>query len=150
MEGRIEKTIVIERSPEAIYAYISKPANFVGLQPLVVEVGILAEGETAAGQHYYDYYAVEKLLFLGLISYHNKIYSRMSLLEKNKLLMQEVKAAFGVKLKQEIILTPQKQNTHILNRLSYEAPSLLYSYIQQQIDGAHSHLVQELKRRMEK
>ena len=54
----VKKEIQIERSAEAIYQYLSEPKNFVGLQPLVIEIGGISEGRNETGQSYTDYYAV--------------------------------------------------------------------------------------------
>jgi hypothetical protein len=149
MQALVKTEIQIDRSAEAIYSYLSQPKNFVGLQPLVVEVGDVIEGCNKIGQVYFDYYAVEQLRFLGLIPYPNKINSRMTLVEPNRKIQQEVNAAFGVRVYQEISLSPEGPVTHVSNMVRYEAPALVRSYVHQQIEAAHSYLVEELKRRME-
>jgi hypothetical protein len=149
MQALVKKEIRIERSAETIYHYLSQPQNFVGLQPLVVEVGNILEGCDETGHVYFDYYAVERLRFLGFIPYPNKINSRMTLLVPNRQIKQEVKAALDVRVYQEITLNPEGQATHISNVVRYEAPALVRSYVHQQIEAAHGYLVQELKRRME-
>lgn len=145
----IVKETIIQREVAAIYEHLSKPQNFVGLQPLVVEVDDIRQSTNEAGQVCFDYYAVEQLHFLGFIPYRNKIASRMSLIAVNQHIRQEVRAALGIRLRQDITLTVSGQATHIRNAIDYQAPAMLRAYVHQQIDSAHAYLLEELKRRME-
>lgn len=145
-----EKTIVVNRTPQEIYDYLSHPNSFVRLQPLIRGIYNVQESRNMVGQVMYTYEATEELFFFGLVKYDNHLRVTMTLADPGRIILQEVEAPLSVRLKQLLKFNLLDDGgSEVIDSIELNAPSGLLGYAVRTAKDAHESLLQELKVRME-
>lgn len=132
-----------------IYAHLSEPASFLGLQPLLVEVTETARGEDSAGRPTRTFRSVEKLRLLGFLPYRNAITTRMTLTRPNERIECDVHSPGGVRLRNAFIVSADDDGSLVADEVTIECPRWLRRFVVGEARKAHARLLLNLKQRME-
>jgi hypothetical protein len=134
---------------ERIYAHLSEPQSFLGLQPLLVEVTETDRSADSRGRPTRTFRSVEKLRLFRFIPYRNAITTRMTLATPNERIECEVASPGGVTLRNAFTLHPDGSDVLVGDEVTIECPSWLRGFVVAEAKKAHRRLLQNLKRRME-
>ena len=134
---------------DRIYAHLSEPASFLGLQPLLIEVTETGRGSDDQGRPTRTFRSVEKLRLLGFLPYRNAITTRMTLARPNERIECEVDSPGGVRLRTVYTLRRDGRESEVGDEVTVECPRLLQGYVVGEARRAHQRLLHNLKRRME-
>ena len=132
-----------------IYAHLSEPASFLGLQPLLIEVTETDRGEDAAGRPTRTFRCVEKLRLLGFLPYRNAITTRMTLARPNERIECEVQSPGGVCLRNAFTVSADSGGSIVADEVTIECPRWLRGFVLGEARKAHARLLLNLKQRME-
>jgi ligand-binding SRPBCC domain-containing protein len=139
----------ITAPPERIYAHLSEPRSFLGLQPLLIEVRETDRGADGQGRPTRTFRAVEKLRLFRFIPYRNAITTRMTLAAPNERIECEVDSPGGVSLRNAFTLRPDGGDVVVEDAVTIDCPAWLRGFVVAEAKKAHRRLLQNLKRRME-
>lgn len=145
-----EKSIIVSRTPQEIYDYLSHPNSFVRLQPLIKGIYNIQQGRNLVGQTTFSYEATEELFFFGFVKYNNHLRATMTLADPGRIILQEVDAPMNVRVKQLLKFTLMDDGgSEVIDAIEIIAPSALLSYAVRTAKEAHESLLHKLKNRME-
>ena len=134
---------------EQIYAHLSDPASYLGLQPLLVEVTETARGADAQGRPTRTFRSVEKLRLFGFLPYRNTITTLMTLARPGERIECEVHSPGGVRLRNAFTVSVDGDASLVSDEVSIECPRLLRGFVVGEARKAHERLLHNLKQRME-
>lgn len=132
-----------------IYAHLSEPASYLGLQPLLIEVTETARGEDSRGRPTRTFRSVEKFRLFGFLPYHNTITTHMTLALPGERIECDVHSPGGVRLHNAFILSAEGDVSLVSDEVSIECPRLLLGFVGREARKAHERLLLNLKQRME-
>jgi ligand-binding SRPBCC domain-containing protein len=134
---------------ERVYAHLSEPASFLGLQPLLIEVTETGRGEDGSGRPTRTFRSVEKLRLFGFLPWRNAITTRMTLTQPNQRIECEVDSPGGVRLRNAFVLCDEGGESVVRDEVTIECPRLLAGFVLGEARKAHERLLSNLKKRME-
>ena len=134
---------------ERIYAHLSEPASFLGLQPLLVEITETGRGSDADGRPTRSFRSIERLLLLGVLPYRNTITTRMTLASANERIECEVESPGKVRLRNAFTLRAEGEESVVGDDVAVECPRWLRFFVVGEALKAHQRMLRNLKRRME-
>ena len=134
---------------DLVYAHLSEPANFLGLQPLLIDVTETGRGSDSAGRPTRAFRSIEKLRLFGFVPYRNTIDTRMTLVRPNERIECAVDSPAGVRLRNAFTLRQDGRGSIVGDDVELECPRLLLSFVVGEARKAHARLLLNLKRRME-
>jgi hypothetical protein len=147
---QVKHQVIIERPNDVIYEYLSRPQNYVELQPFIINAGNIKAVQLPDGKAAYDYHAEERLSILGIISFKIRLPVHMILEAPNERITNQTQTAFNVSVSQMLSLSRiAPDRTLVINNIIYKAPFWIRGYVHKQIVYAHSYFVQKLKAIME-
>jgi carbon monoxide dehydrogenase subunit G len=114
---RIEHAFTIAAPPDAVFAHLAEPANYVGLSPLVVAVrDVSREGDVTR------YRAVERFAVFGKLSYDNVIAVTL-VADRNALIVGgDVTSPGWVRMTYRYEITPAGDGAAVTDTLMLRAP----------------------------
>jgi hypothetical protein len=145
----VQKSIFITAPPNTVYAEISEPNNFIGLQPLIVEVSPITRGQDSDGNIVLSYQSVELFRFGGILPYRNKIHVQSTLYPERMAMTSHVKSPFNVQVQFDYHLSAVEQGTQVDLAISFTAPVMIREYVLSQINSAQDAVLNTLKARLE-
>jgi ligand-binding SRPBCC domain-containing protein len=134
---------------ERIYAHLSEPRSYLGLQPLIIEVTETGRGEDATGRPTRTFRAVEKFRLLGFLPYRNAITTHMTLTQPNQRIDCDVKSPGGVRLRNAYVLRTDGGESVVDDEVAIDCPRLHARFVAAEARKAHRRLLSNLKQRME-
>ena len=141
-------TIEIARPISAVFEHISVPQNFLGLQPLLIDISEVNE-TNENGIIVHRYTTTEAFLFFGFISYHNRIHVTTRLTNPHTRLDTHVKSPGGVTLDVEYHLSASKLGTHLQEVIHIQSPKIITGFVHREATKAQNTLLTRLKERLE-
>jgi len=144
------KDIWICAPPTAVFAQLSDPRNFVGLQPLLVELRETGRGRDALGRLTRDFESVEQLRLAGFIPFRNRIQGVVTLASDGEVIEVEVRSRPRLLLRSCYRLVPEAGGTRVSEAVAIDCPGLLAGTVRRQAERAHDRLLAALKERLER
>ena len=139
----------IAAPPERIFAHLSEPASFLGLQPLLIEVTETGRGEDGQGRATRTFRSVERLRLFGFLPWRNAITTRMTLARPNQRIECEVDSPGGVHLRTAFTVRGEGAMSVVGDEVTIECPRWLTGFVVGEARKAHERLLLNLKQRME-
>ena len=133
----------------AVYAHLSEPASFLGLQPLLIEVTETGRGEDAQGRPTRTFRAVENIRLFGFLPWRNTITTRMTLSRPDERIECDVESPGGVRLRNAFVLRAEGDASLVRDEVTIDCPRLLQGLVLGIARKAHERLLLNLKQRME-
>ena len=134
---------------ERVYAHLSEPKSYLGLQPLLVEITEIERGADADGRPTRTFRSIEKLRLLGVIPYRNAITTQMTLSRENERIEFEVHSPGGVTLRNAFAFSGENGSCVLHDEVTLECPAFLRSFVVNEATKAHRTMLENLKRRLE-
>jgi hypothetical protein len=132
-----------------IYAHLSEPASFLGLQPLLIEVTETGRGSNADGRPTRTFRSVERLRLFGFLPWRNAITTHMTLAQADRRIECEVHSPGGVHLRNAFTLESENGASLVADEVSIDCPRWLTGFVVGEARKAHQRLLLNLKQRME-
>jgi len=145
----VQKSTVIAVPPDTVYAELSDPQNFLGLQPLVIEVSPITRGQDAEGNTVLSYQSVELFRFGGVIPYRNKIDVKSTLYPNRLAMTSHVKSQPNVQLRFDYQISGVEHGTRLDLSISFTAPIVVRDFVLSQLNAAQDAVLTSLKARLE-
>lgn len=145
-----EKSIWICAPPAAVFAHLSEPRNFVGLQPLLVELRETRRGSDPEGRPTRRFETVEKLRLAGIVPFRNRIEGLLTLVSDDEAIEVEVWSRPRLVLRSHYRFSPEAGGTRVAERVTIDCPGLLARLVRRQAERAHDRLLAALKERLER
>jgi polyketide cyclase/dehydrase/lipid transport protein len=145
-----EKSIWICAPPAAVFAHLSEPRNFLGLQPLLVELREIRRGSDPEGRPTRRFETVEKLRLAGFFPFRNRIEGLLTLVSDGEAVAVEVWSRPRLVLRSLYRLCPEGGGTRVVEAVAIDCPSLLAHPVRRQAERAHDRLLAALKERLER
>ena len=140
--------IDIARPISVVYDHLAQPQNFLGLQPLLIEMSpITATVEN--GWPVRSYETVEAFRVGGRVVYRNRIRVKMTLPRPPEQIDTIVHSPGGVTLTVQYLFTSEKDGTRLTEIMEIHTPRLLAGFVVQQATQAQNTVMQRLKARLE-
>ncbi len=136
-------------SPSKLYEYLSQPQNYVGLSPLVTEVSEPQSSSDSQGQSVIRYEAVETFKVLGFLRFPNRIKVAMVMTHPARQMINQVEAAFNVRLKFVFDFEPEGSGTWVHENVTAHMPLLLRGFVVSQAKAVQQARGEILKERLE-
>jgi hypothetical protein len=146
---RFEKSTWIGAKPAAVFAHLSEPGAFLGLQPLLVELHESGRGRDAEGHPTRRFESVEKLTLGGVIPYRNRIEGVLTLLSDGEAIDVTVWSRPRLVLRSHYRFNPEAGGTRVTEAVAIDCPCLLAGLVRRQAERAHGRLLAALKERLE-
>jgi hypothetical protein len=144
-----EKAIWICAPPSEVFAQLSEPRNFIGLQPLLVELQETGRGCDSEGHPTRRFASVEKLWLAGFVPFHNRIDGLLTLVSDAECVEVEVRSRPGLTLHSHYRLRAEQGGTRVTERVAIECPRVFGRLVLRQAERAHVRLLTALKERLE-
>jgi hypothetical protein len=145
-EIRLDKSVSIRATPEAIYAELAEPRSQLGLQPLLAAVAEIDTGDPS-GARVFD--AVEVFHLLGPLRLRNRIRVRIDRVRPGEVVEFEARSFPSITVRSRFTLVAHPDATELRERIRVEVPRLLRGFVAAQVDRAQAELLTNLKRRLE-
>jgi len=140
--------IDIARPISIVYDHLAQPQNFLGLQPLLIEMSpITATVEN--GWPVRSYETVEAFRVGGRVVYRNRIRVKMTLPRPPEQIDTIVHSPGGVTLTVQYLFTSEKDGMRLTEIMEIHTPRLLAGFVVQQATQAQNTVMQRLKARLE-
>ena len=141
-------TIDIARPVSVVFEHISVPQNFLGLQPLLIEISDVTE-TIEKGIIVHRYTTTEAFRFFGFIPYHNRINVTTRLTDPNSRLDTHVESPGSVTLDVEYHLSASELGTHLQEIIHIQSPQFTTRFVLREATKAQNTLLARLKQRLE-
>jgi hypothetical protein len=141
-------TIEIARPISVVFEHLSVPRNFLGLQPLLIEISEVNE-TTENGVIVHRYTTTEAFRFLGFIPYNNRIHVTTRLTNPHTRLDTHVESPGGVTLDAEYHLSASEFGTHLQEIIHIQSPQITRKFVLREATKAQNTLLARLKERLE-
>ncbi len=148
MKRTLEFSITIARPVTEVYEHLAQPRNFLGLQPLLIEMSPVRES-VEADRVVRTYETVEAFRLFGRIVYRNRIKVRSTLTEPPARLDTLVHSPGGVILNVEYQFAVEGAGTRLIEIMHIDMPALLASFVVSQATQAQRAVLARLKARLE-
>jgi hypothetical protein len=139
----------IQTPVATVYSYLSVPANYIGLSPLVTEVSDVEQSQDAEGHVILRYEAVETFHFLGFIRYPNRIKVTIVLNQPNQQMINLVESRSIVHIRFVFDFEARDGGTWLTETVTADAPALLKGFVVSQAKTVQQARAQTLKQRVE-
>lgn len=139
--------IYIDVPVATVYDHLSEPRNFLGLQPLLVEMSPV-QRTVEDGLSVVTYETVEAFR-LWKLTYHNRIQVRMVMAEPNVRLETAVNAKLNVHLDVVYRFAEENGGTRLRETMEIHAPRLMMGFVYSQALAAQRQTLKALKQRLE-
>lgn len=145
---RLEFQTQINTTPQTVYEHLRKPHNFLGLQPLLIQVEkVQYHDQNNIETVSYD--TVEAFRWLGLVLYKNRIHVQTVFTKPPHQLQTIVHSFPNITLNADFIFTPHQQGTQITEVVQIQVPAWLAKFVTSQATQAQKALLANLKNRLE-
>jgi hypothetical protein len=144
-----EKSTWIGAPPAAVFAHLSEPRNFVGLQPLLVELRETRRENDREGRPTRRFESVERLRLAGCIPLRNRIEGLLTLVRDGEVIEVLVWSWPGLALHSNYRLSSEAGGTRVVEAVAIDCPTLLAGLVRREAERAHEHLLAALKERLE-
>ena len=141
-------TIEIARPISAVFEHISVPQNFLGLQPLLIDISEVNE-TVENGITVHRYTTTEAFLFFGFIPYHNRIHVTTRLTNPHTRLDTHVESPGGVTLDVEYHLSASTLGAHLQEVIHVQSLRITTGFVLREATKAQNTLLARLKERLE-
>ncbi|HME69681.1 MAG TPA: SRPBCC family protein [Myxococcota bacterium] len=141
MKLSFEKSIWICAPPAAVFAHLSEPRNFVGLQPLLVELRETGRGSDPEGRPTRRFETVEKLRLAGFLPFRNRIEGLLTLVSDDEAIEIMVWSWPRLVLRSHYRLCHEAGGTRVAEGVAIDCPGLLAWPVRRQAERAHDHLL---------
>jgi ligand-binding SRPBCC domain-containing protein len=138
----------IQAPVATVYSYLSVPANYIGLSPLVTEVSEVEHGQDAEGHSTLYYEAVETFHFLGFIRYPNRIKVTIVLTQPNRQMINLVDSN-PVHMRFVFDFEAGDGGTWLTETVTANSPALLKGFTVSQAKTVQQARAKTLKQRIE-
>jgi hypothetical protein len=141
-------TIEIARPISVVFEHLSVPQNFLGLQPLLINISEVNE-TTENGIIVHRYTTTEAFRFFGFIPYHNRIHVTTRLTKPHTRLDTHVKSPGGVTLDVEYHFSESNGITHLQEIVHVQCLQITTGFVLREATKAQNTLLARLKERLE-
>jgi hypothetical protein len=141
---RFERDIAIAAPLARVFAELSEPARFLGLQPLLTEVR-----EVAAAPGARAFEAVERVVLFGPITKRNLLRVELSPLPVENRIDFATSAPLGIRLDGAFAFQQEGTATRVTESVALRCPFWLKRFVLQEATRAQEALLANLKRRLE-
>ncbi len=141
--------IDIHQSPALIYDHLANPKNFLGLQPLLIDMSPI-DTTSEDGKTVCTYETIEAFRMFGKIVYRNRIRVRSILTRPPEQMDTVVHSPGGVTLNVEYLFQAKGNGTHLIETMHIQGYRLLMSFVIDQATKAQNTVLHRLKARLEK
>lgn len=139
--------VYIDVPVATVYDHLSEPRNFLGLQPLLVEMSPV-QRTIEDGLSVVNYETVEALR-LWKLTYRNRIRVRMVMAVPNVRLETAVNANLNVRLHAVYHFAEENGGTRLREIMDINAPRFMMGFVYSQALAAQEHTLKTLKQRLE-
>jgi hypothetical protein len=141
-------TIDSARPLSAVYDHLAQPQNFLGLQPMLIEMSPV--GETVENHLLVRSYDTVEAFRVGKRAvYRNRIRVKMTLTRPPEQIDTLVHSPGGVTLNVRYMFTPENDGTRLTEIMEVRTPRLLASFVVSQATQAQNIVMERLKVRLE-
>ncbi|MBN8657555.1 MAG: SRPBCC family protein [Anaerolineae bacterium] len=141
-------TIDIARPIAVVFGHLSVPQNFIGLQPLLIDISEVNK-TTENGVIVHRYTTTEEFRFFGFIPYHNRIHVTTRLTNPHTRLDTHVESPGGVTLDVEYHLSASTLGTHLQEVIHIQSLRITTGFVLREATKAQNTLLARLKERLE-
>ena len=141
-------TLDITRPIAVVFGHLSVPRNFIGLQPLLIDISKVNE-TTENGVTVHRYTTTEEFRFFGFIPYHNRIHVTTRLTKPYTRLDTHVESPGGVTLDVEYLLSESNGVTHLQEVIHVQSLQITTGFVLREATKAQNTLLARLKKRLE-
>jgi hypothetical protein len=141
-------TIDIARPVSVVYDHLAHPQNFLGLQPLLIDMSPI-RAAIEDGLPVRSYETVEAFRLGGRVVYRNRIRVKMTLTRPPEQINTLVHSPGGVTLNVQYLFTPENDGTRLTEIMEVRMPFLLASFVVSQATQAQTAVLERLKARLE-
>jgi hypothetical protein len=143
------RALRIAASPAAVFAELSDPRCYLGLQPLLVDVTELERGVDDVGHPFRRFASVERIVLFGVFPFRNRIESRLTLEEDGRALRVDTASRPGIRLRAAYTFASEEIGTLLRLSVAIGCPRLLARFVGREAERAHDALLTNLKTRLE-
>lgn len=148
MKRTLEFTVFIQRPVADVYDHLAHPQNFLGLQPLLIEMSPVQESRVH-DRVVRAYETVEAFRLFGRIVYRNRIRVQTTLTDPPVRLDTQVHSPGGVTLDVEYHLAAQGAGTHLTEIMHLAMSRVVAGFVVSQATQAQRAVLARLKARLE-
>lgn len=141
---RFDRDVAIEAPLARVFAELSEPARFLGLQPLLTEVR-----EVAAAPGVRAFEAVERVSLLGPIAVKNHLRVELTPRPAEHRIGFATRAPLGIRIEGAFALEADGTATRVTESVALRCPFWLTRFVLRQATQAQEALLANLKRRIE-
>jgi hypothetical protein len=141
---RFERDIAIAAPLARVFAELSEPARFLGLQPLLTEVR-----EVAAAPGHRAFEAVERVALLGPIAVKNHLRVELTPGPAENRIDFATRAPLGIRIEGAFALEAEGTATRVTESVALCCPFWLTRFVVREATRAQEALLANLKRRLE-
>ncbi len=143
-ECRFERDVAIAAPPDRVFAELSEPVRFLGLQPLLTEI---REIDAEPGARVYE--AIERVALLGPVAVRNRLIVELRPLPAQQRIAFATRAPLGIRVSGDFSLQAEGAATRVRESVLLRCPLLLRRFVLREAIGAQEALLANLKRRLE-
>ena len=141
---RFERSVVVAAPLERVFAELSEPARFLGLQPLLTEI---REVEAGPGMRAFE--AIERVPILGPIAIRNRLHVEVTPLATAQRVKTAARAPLGIRVEAEFALARDGSATRVRESVAVTCPRWLHGFVRNTAIAAQEALLANLARRLE-
>jgi len=144
----LQFTIHIARSVPDVYAHLANPHNFIGLQPLLIEMSPI-QTVSENGLPVQSYETVEAFRLGGRVVYRNRIRVKTTLTKLDDHMDTLVHSPGGVTLNVQYLFAPEDCGTRLTEIMDVHMSRLVAGFVVRQATQAQLTVMERLKTRLE-
>ena len=141
-------TTYIARSVPDVYEHLANPQNFIGLQPLLIEMSPV-QSAMINGATVQSYETVEAFRLGGHVVYRNRIRVETTLTKPNEQMDSRVRSPGGVTLHVRYTFTAYNGSTQLAEVMDIHMSRLVAGFVVRQATQAQTAVMARLKARLE-
>jgi hypothetical protein len=142
-------SIHIARPVAEVYAHLANPQNFLGLQPLLIDMSPIS-ATVENGLNVRSYETVEAFRIGERVVYRNRIRVKLTLTHPPEQIDTLVYSPGGVTLNVQYLFAPENDDTRLTEIMEVQMPRLLAGFVVHQATQAQNTVMQRLKARLER
>jgi len=142
--SRFERDVAIAAPLERVFAELSDPARFLGLQPLLTEV---REITAPPGARAFE--AVERVALFGAFAVRNRLHVELVPMPDQQRVGFMTRAPLGIRLSGDFSLQAEGAKTRVRESVLLACPLLLRRFVLREAIHAQEALLANLARRLE-
>jgi hypothetical protein len=144
----IEQSIRIAVPADVVFAHLSDPMSYLGLQPLLASVTEITDARTAA-EGARRFRSTEIVRLLGVLPYRNRITWRMQVRPQERRIEFETRSFPRIRLEAAYTLISEGPVSVVTDTVRIDCPRWLRGFVGAQATAAHAALLANLKARLE-